>query len=326
MNIYAPPCLAMAESYAYNDAAATPVDFDMNDFVNFDSGFVASPTISTMKIESQHPSDPRATMQQDSSQQRLYHGPSHDYGQFRQQTGLPVGAVSHVKAVNAYSNQTRPTNSVASTFPSYNSGLDLDFEAGSSSEMPAYFYPADPNTEDYVVDPRALAPDAQPMNITRAWPGMHSHQAKAEAAAKQAEAAAQQQREKQQLRLQQPLPTNFEQSFGNNGSDRAQSHNTSEPEVNDQIARLLDQMRHNSDTGSHLDDDTSSNAGDASYAARMKKDEEDMDEDERLLASEEGKKLTSKERRQLRNKVSARAFRSRRKGMRHFSSLTIALS
>lgn len=45
-----------------------------------------------------------------------------------------------------------------------------------------------------------------------------------------------------------------------------------------------------------------------------KKDEDEMDEDERLLASEEGKKLTSKERRQLRNKVSARAFRSRRKG------------
>ncbi|EQK99667.1 ribonuclease Z [Ophiocordyceps sinensis CO18] len=46
---------------------------------------------------------------------------------------------------------------------------------------------------------------------------------------------------------------------------------------------------------------------------RARKDEEDMDEDERLLASEEGKKLSSKERRQLRNKVSARAFRSRRK-------------
>jgi hypothetical protein len=46
---------------------------------------------------------------------------------------------------------------------------------------------------------------------------------------------------------------------------------------------------------------------------RPRKDEDDMDEDERLLASEEGKKLSSKERRQLRNKVSARAFRSRRK-------------
>ncbi|KAK9378182.1 uncharacterized protein V2V93DRAFT_376440 [Kockiozyma suomiensis] len=37
------------------------------------------------------------------------------------------------------------------------------------------------------------------------------------------------------------------------------------------------------------------------------------DDDERLLASEEGKKLSSKERRQLRNKVSARHFRLRRK-------------
>jgi hypothetical protein len=47
---------------------------------------------------------------------------------------------------------------------------------------------------------------------------------------------------------------------------------------------------------------------------RAKKEDDEMDEDERLLASEEGKKLSSKERRQLRNKVSARAFRSRRKG------------
>jgi hypothetical protein len=53
------------------------------------------------------------------------------------------------------------------------------------------------------------------------------------------------------------------------------------------------------------------------HIQRMKKDEEEMDEDERLLASDEGKKLSSKERRQLRNKVSARAFRSRRKGLYH---------
>ena len=39
------------------------------------------------------------------------------------------------------------------------------------------------------------------------------------------------------------------------------------------------------------------------------------DEDEKILASEEGKKLNPKERRQLRNKVSARNFRVRRKGI-----------
>ena len=47
---------------------------------------------------------------------------------------------------------------------------------------------------------------------------------------------------------------------------------------------------------------------------------------ERLLASEEGKKLSSKERRQLRNKVSARAFRSRRKGTTTNDSLLILTS
>ena len=39
------------------------------------------------------------------------------------------------------------------------------------------------------------------------------------------------------------------------------------------------------------------------------------DEDEKILASEEGKRLNPRERRQLRNKVSARNFRVRRKGM-----------
>lgn len=39
------------------------------------------------------------------------------------------------------------------------------------------------------------------------------------------------------------------------------------------------------------------------------------DEDEKILQSEEGKRLNPRERRQLRNKVSARNFRVRRKGM-----------
>jgi ribonuclease Z len=75
-------------------------------------------------------------------------------------------------------------------------------------------------------------------------------------------------------------------------------------------------MRQSSVTSSNDDNLTAANpSGNASHGTRPKKDEEDMDEDERLLASEEGKKLSSKERRQLRNKVSARAFRSRRKGI-----------
>lgn len=68
-----------------------------------------------------------------------------------------------------------------------------------------------------------------------------------------------------------------------------------------------------SSTASAEDDDADSPSG-MSHMPRIKKDEDDMDDDERLLNSEQGKKLSSKERRQLRNKVSARAFRSRRKG------------
>ncbi|CCG83699.1 protein of unknown function [Taphrina deformans PYCC 5710] len=52
------------------------------------------------------------------------------------------------------------------------------------------------------------------------------------------------------------------------------------------------------------------------------RNEEDLDEDTRLLMSEEGRKLSSKERRQLRNKVSARNFRERRKEyITHLESL-----
>ena len=72
-------------------------------------------------------------------------------------------------------------------------------------------------------------------------------------------------------------------------------------------------MRQNSAVPSMSEDDSLS-GGMLPHVSRMRKEEEEMDEDERLLASEEGKKLSSKERRQLRNKVSARAFRSRRKG------------
>ncbi|ODQ54759.1 hypothetical protein SAICODRAFT_24006 [Saitoella complicata NRRL Y-17804] len=57
-------------------------------------------------------------------------------------------------------------------------------------------------------------------------------------------------------------------------------------------------------------------------SVEIEDDAEEMDNDEKLLQSEEGKKLSSKERRQLRNKVSARNFRVRRKEyISHLESL-----
>ncbi|KAJ3497780.1 hypothetical protein NLG97_g1634 [Lecanicillium saksenae] len=88
---------------------------------------------------------------------------------------------------------------------------------------------------------------------------------------------------------------------------RGKAPQATDPIVEQKITQLLNNMRAKPNSGS-----ADSQSGGSSMP-RSKKAEEDMDEDERLLASEEGKKLSSKERRQLRNKVSARAFRSRRK-------------
>jgi ribonuclease Z len=143
------------------------------------------------------------------------------------------------------------------------------------------------------------------------YPGMHTQQA---ALAKQRQQQEIQRQQQQQQMNQTPsLPQQAPASAGHrrdssqrtNGSTKA-----TDPMVEERISRLLNQMRHGS-MGSN-DNDTLNNS--QSHFPRSKKPEEDMDEDERLLASEEGKKLSSKERRQLRNKVSARAFRSRRKG------------
>ena len=159
------------------------------------------------------------------------------------------------------------------------------------------------------IDPSAVAGQetspitpAAPSQPVRAWPGMHQHQAAIQAKA-QADAEAQRQE------------TRKHSMSGSRSSSYARQ-GASDPYVEDSIARLLDRMRHSSVKSSAEDDDNAPEAsGHGSHMTRTRKDEEDMDEDERLLASEEGKKLSSRERRQLRNKVSARAFRSRRKGI-----------
>lgn len=60
---------------------------------------------------------------------------------------------------------------------------------------------------------------------------------------------------------------------------------------------------------------------------KRKKNPADMDDDERILASDEAKKLTSRQRRQLRNRVSARHFRLRRKEyINHLEALVINMT
>lgn len=280
-------------------------NFDMSDFVNFDQGFVASPPASNHIDFANSATSPAYSSQPGMmmpSQQHQYQPPSHDYGQFAQQVGLPTGATQHIDAVNAFARQTLPANFNSSRVVAYNTSFE-DGDPGSYRDA-QNFTGGDSMGDDFAVDPSALGPDA---SKTRAWPGMHSQQAKAQDAARQATRQASQQRNDEQMSMQRQLPNDFDQSLAGDAADG------SEPHMNEQISRLLNQMRHNSDASSLGDGEDGGSYLDSANMARLKKDDEDMDEDERLLASEEGKKLSSKERRQLRNKVSARAFRSRRK-------------
>jgi hypothetical protein len=180
----------------------------------------------------------------------------------------------------------------------------MDIESDGMNNAP-YFFQAGPGKNQYV-DPNALgghelAQAGPSTQVGRMYPGMHQQQA--------AMAKAQQQKHNDMLRQQQMQRRRVEE-VPNGAAVRGSRQ--PDPVVEERISRLLQQMRANAVAAGEASPSPSSVLP---HMAKAKKDEADMDEDERLLASEEGKKLSSKERRQLRNKVSARAFRSRRKGM-----------
>lgn len=232
-------------------------------------------------------------------------GPSHQYDLYKQQTGIVPGALATTLAVNQNS---QVPGYVGFDFLGLNTTDDVfDFNTAPSqgslnpSEMDMEFEsPSDNFFFESTINPSSLAesgsmspPMSQTSQVTRVYPGMHQQQA----LAKQQQQQQQRQRQQSQQAKQ---------------SQKGKSAQHSDPLVEQKITQLLNSMRAKSGSG-----DASQNTPMLNIS-RPKKDEDEMDEDERLLASEEGKKLSSKERRQLRNKVSARAFRSRRKG-KHLS-------
>lgn len=246
--------------------------------------------------------------------------PSHEYERFKQQTGLPSGSIAGInQSFNAgfpmFSSTGLDEMSLMgdSTMmeSGWNSGLsglpmgsDMNMNMDMSLSQPAYFFPNDASQSDDFVDPSAISQEE--VAPVRVWPGMHQQQA----ALAKAQAQAQQQRQ-QQMAQQQQKQVAQQQQNRLHPNRRSGSSQITDARTEETIARVVNQIRQNSQNSS-LGSQDSQNV--LPHIMRMKKDEEDMDEDERLLASEEGKKLSSKERRQLRNKVSARAFRSRRKG------------
>lgn len=283
----------------------------MDSFFDFSDANQASPTLASA-------SQPADTMSPfDKEEQKQFSGPSHDYGQFKQQVGLPVGSLANLPQSGMYDGFNAGMDGEFNSAFGWNSGIDMDSDMAMdfASQTSQSMYYSNDGPSGVFVDPNSVGGQEPASNVGRLWPGMHSQQAQQAAMQKAAQAQAVHQRQMklqaQQAQYRQapaPAPTAPapQQSHGKRSSQ------VTEPHVEESISRLLNQMRQNNAGGS---DDAGSPSDVLPHIARMKKDEEEMDEDERLLASDEGKKLSSKERRQLRNKVSARAFRSRRKGM-----------
>lgn len=285
------------------------------------------------------------------SQQMPFPGPSHQYEDHQQQTGLPPGGLAHAMAFNqttgmgfgaghqgytmngdvfaSPSNLKQEDTSVDfGTAPSRNPS-EMDVEADNFNALPYYFQTSNGGSNTQFIDPNALgghemSPVGQPTTqVGRMYPGMHQQQAAMARAAQQQRQQEmlrqQQQRQQQQQQQQRRVEEQARQAGRQNRSTRPV-----DPVVEERISRLLQQIRQNSAV--RREDLPPPQPPVLPQMTKQKKDEDEMDEDERLLASEEGKKLSSKERRQLRNKVSARAFRSRRKGMFFFSKFQMSMS
>ena len=303
--------------------------FDMDSFFDFNQGTSPATATSSKAMDATPKSaaqDWSANPFDQQDERQRFAGPSHDYNLHKQQVGLPVGSMHHMPMHGNFDGYNSGFGDM--TFDGgmggFNSGIDIDADVtmdfnNTQTPMPAMFFPPPSNNSpsDNFVDPNTIGGDEPTSHVGRLWPGMHSQQAQQAAMQKAAHVQAVQQRQMklqaQQAQYRQaaegiPRNQNAQQSHANG---KRPAHVT-EPHVEESISRLLNQMRHNSHAG--VDDENSPSGNMLPHIARMKKDEDDMDEDERLLASEDGKKLSSKERRQLRNKVSARAFRSRRKG------------
>ncbi|KAJ5259251.1 hypothetical protein N7478_012232 [Penicillium angulare] len=314
----------------------TSYDQDLDSFINFDPlayssaesarpkvALASQPSVASTEFSA---SDARSASFASSGQSPLaFQAPSHHYEEHRQQTGLVPGALSmsynqQVAPPMGYNNgnpgfqvngemyaqmkrEDAPFDFNATPTTRNPSEMDIETDGMNNNNNAPYYFPGQPGNKNQYVDPNALgghelAQAGPSTQVGRMYPGMHQQQA--------AMAKAAQQQKHQEMVRHQMQQRRVEETPGP-ALNRPTSRN--DPVVEERISRLLQQMRQNAVANGEASPSPSL----LPQMAKARKDEADMDEDERLLASEEGKKLSSKERRQLRNKVSARAFRSRRK-------------
>ena len=317
--------------------------FDMNSYVNYDIN--NTPTLSpsnSFKLKSEpgpssfveytnNPLLPQV------SQSQSLPAPSHQYELYPQQTSLAPGAYAAVNQVSDYSssNGLQDYGYVPDAYRFDMNTMDDGFDFGSAPSQSFSSIPEEVEEEynsmmeeplsasldstfgdfinpNAISTPEDVTPKTRfPFASRRLYPGVHQEQAAQAKGLAEAEKQIKQQQQSSTVPQQQSRQP---ATRVHGGSSRPPT----DPIIEERISRLLNQMRHSSVASSNDDDGATPNANGLPHIARSRKEEDEMDEDERLLASEEGKKLSSKERRQLRNKVSARAFRSRRKGTSFF--------
>ncbi|KAI1084687.1 hypothetical protein F5B20DRAFT_217644 [Whalleya microplaca] len=295
-------------------ASQNPDGMDLLDFGDYESVSQYSPAAlspaAVNKPQYARPSTRMATPPTMPAAQSLS-GPSHQYDQYKQQTPFVPGALASTLAVHesnahigGYPMEFIPSDvNAGDEVFDFNrmpprtmntADMEVDFEGADQS----YFF-AEQTINPNAIGGRESQPLASPTvpsqtsNVGRMYPGMHQQAALAKAQA--------QQRQQQQIIQQQ------QQQRQQQVKNRSKGPTPQDPMVEQKITQLLNSMR------ARAENEEDQENSPLLQIPRPKKEEDDMDEDERLLASEEGKKLSSKERRQLRNKVSARAFRSRRK-------------
>jgi hypothetical protein len=251
-----------------------------DEFVNYEA--LTSDSTQTSSKQQEQAMPPQSLVNNEEQYEAQITGPTHEYGLFRQQTGMPKGGLHSMMAESGpQSTLTEVTAQFASLGHS-----PIDWNLSSANPAMANLDVDMLSCSDGVHSGNRFESDEVPPDRPpKVYPGFHTAQ--------------------QQQRLQQ------QQQQQQHQSQRQHQQVSDQQQTNAVITRVLNDIRQNSQSLPPLPADGREPT--VATLAKAKKEWDEMDEDERKLHGPEAKNMTPKEKRQLRNKVSARHFRTRRK-------------
>jgi hypothetical protein len=299
------------------------------DLLNIENEATRAPSF-VIKQEAPSFNEPVKTQSSRLLPQQQMRGPTHNYSEYRQATSIVVDPLALQTTLQATQNtgynfydpiDTSMVDQDAGIFntnvPSFPDNLSVSPllpQLGDSPQVPSTnnSFTSEPNT-----------PLVQNNNQVRCYPGIHSQQAARYQSIEQRAQQVQEEQRWMQRQQSQELFTQPSQASRSQmmASPPAPSLPTSQIINTPSTAVAKDPLRERVINQVLTDLRNAASLPPAPVASddldrlrkEAKEEEDDVDPDAKLLNSEEGKKLPAMKRRQLRNKVSARAFRSRRK-------------